>query len=332
MHEGTLDSARALFAEALELRRALGDPLRVAHTQGDLASLYVLMDQPADALVLHQGQRRTYEQYLGATHPWVGEAEYNIGSTLLMLGRPLQARAHLESARTIWTDRHGPNYLDLAMVHVALHQFEITHGSIERAMGHALEARRIRDAHLPPDHVDVAEAEIVVGMANFFSGEFEDAVAAYRAAVAILRDQLGADAPNTALVRANLAEALLALGHRDEARDHVETAWEVLHATLPDHPASANAIKIRGLLARMAGDLDTSVAHLMHAQWLLESGGVQYPLEQGSVLLELSQTLAEQGRSGEANEMARRAEGVFTSIPGEFGRRGAFVARRLAQP
>ncbi len=327
IHQGQLERARALLTEVLEQRRTQGDPLAIASAAGSLASLYKLIDEPVATLALHKQQRRIYAQHLGFTHPRMAEAEYNLGATLVALGREQEARMHLESALTLWTERYGPHHLDLALVHIALQQVEQTVGTVDQMLHHAVEARRIRRASLPADHIHVAEAEMVVGMSRLFRGDLVEATEAYRTAWEGLRATLGDDDPRSALARANLAEALLLLGRHDEAEAHAKAAWRVLQGKLPDHPASANTLKVLGQLALATGDLTAASTDLRRALELVESADTELPLERGDIMLSLSRALAASNRLDAARTMASAAEHAFARSPGEVAQHGATRAR-----
>ncbi|HWB78561.1 MAG TPA: serine/threonine-protein kinase [Nannocystaceae bacterium] len=284
-----------------------------------------------EAIALHLRHLESMEARLGPDHPDVADAYYNLGKTRLARGELEQGRRELERARTIWERGGGRDHLDLALVHAALQQLETSSGSLDRARAHAEEALRIRRASLPEDDPDVAMAWVALGGAAYLQHDVETAVDAYATALAIDERVLGTDHPETALVRANAAEAWLVAGEPMRARALAEQASARLNEVEGIDPAMvAFAERVRGAALREVGDARGADEALAHAEALLDGHPVD-PLELGIVLLERARVHAAAGRPSDAKLTLARAQAQLAELDGESAEHVRDEANRLAR-
>ncbi|MEX1368381.1 MAG: tetratricopeptide repeat protein, partial [Nannocystaceae bacterium] len=329
MRNDDLGRAQTLLEEVVRQRDEQGLPLERAKALEALVHLHRLRDEPQRALERLEQIEGIQRQQLGPRHVKVGDTAYNRGTILVTLGRWNEARSSLETAMEIWTERYGPQYLDLALIHIAMQPIELNAGTVDAALRHAEDALRIRRAHLPEGHPEVANAHMAVGIAHMFRGEPGAALRAYTTAEQGLRAASGDDDVMVALAQANLAEAELATGRVAEAREHVDSATEVLQRFIPSHPSTALPLKIRGKLALLEGDATAAVGHLQQALARLESADTVDPLEHGDVLLTLGAALDAAGRHAQAQQQFAAAERIYEAGSGDVCERGLARARKL---
>ncbi len=323
---GDLPGARAELDRLLEDAPDPADPSAYAWTPVWLerAAIAEATGDLEGALAAFRRDRDIVVAQLGESHHRVALAHYNVGQAEVALGRGEAGRRSLEQAAEIWIATHGPDYAQLAVVHTALQDLEMRGGSIVRAREHAEAALRIRSATLPLDHVDVGLAWLGLGAAALLEGDADAAVRAYASALAVHERALGAAHPQTALVRANAAEARLATGAIASARAEAAVAVADLERVDGLDPGVlAFACRVHGSALLDAGQREAAITELQRARALSEDGD---PLEHGIALVELARALAvDPAREPTLHAVASRARLVLDGTDGEQAR--AWIAR-----
>jgi serine/threonine-protein kinase len=268
------------------------------------------------ALAAFRRHRELVLTHLGEAHHLAAAAHYNVGKAEVASGLNDDGRASLGRAEEIWTNGHGPDHPDLALVHVALQELEMREGSLAVAREHAESALRIRRAALPEDHVDVGLAWLGLGAAALLQGDAEAAARADAAALAVHERALGSHHPQTALVRANLAEARLAGGATASARANAAQAVADLEPIADLDPSVlAFAWRVHGSALLAAGESTEAVVALRRADALTTG---DEPLEHGIVLVELLRAVSQsEPESPTIDDIATRARVVLARAQGE---------------
>ncbi|MGD8277298.1 MAG: serine/threonine-protein kinase, partial [Gemmatimonadota bacterium] len=168
----------------------------------------------ADSLLTEALRRRT--ALLGPDHPDVAASVFSLARLAFLRNRP-EADSLLGDAVAQLRAALGP---DDPRVAEALVQLAFSHiGSADSTAELALdEARRIYAA-APGDHeADLASITYALGYIRHDQGRYPEAESLYRAALAVQRDRLGPNHPNTLTTTSNLGFLLQLLG-RFEAAD-----------------------------------------------------------------------------------------------------------------
>ena len=317
---GNIPAARAKLEEALSLIDASGgtNTPQQWRTLLSLATTLEVSGKPREALGPYREYLAHIESKLGAAHPSVASAAYNVGKLLVGVGEYDEARQSLQRSIDVWRGAYGDTHPDLAYAHVALEEVELTVGSLEAARKHAEEALRIREATLPGNHPDLGLALLGVGAVALLQGDAKRAVAAYEESVRIHEASLRDDHPQTAIVRANLAEALVAAGDGPRALAQAEQAFRDLSARKGMDPVVlAFSRRVLGAAYRLQGDEDAAISHLREAKALLAEHTGD-PLERGLLHVELARAL---GDDPEARTEAEVAKQLLSSAGGDAAKR-----------
>jgi len=162
-----------------------------------------------------------------------------LGMSYSFLGEDRTAADQFRRARTIFTDRLGPDHPDtLESMHNLANAYA--------ALGDEAEAFRLREetltrrtARLGPEHVDTLRSRLVLGRSYKILNRYRDALELDERTVALMETKLGPEHPETLQAMKNLAqdyrnlrrfddavtllEKTLAIQQRTLGRDHLET-------------------------------------------------------------------------------------------------------------
>jgi serine/threonine protein kinase/tetratricopeptide (TPR) repeat protein len=162
-----------------------------------------------------------------------------LGMSYSYLGEDRIAADQFRRARTLFTDRLGPDHPDTleSMYHLA---------NAYAALGDQSEAYQLREetlarrtARLGPEHVDTLRSRMMLASSYAILNRFDDAVELDEQTVRLMEAKLGLERPETLLAMDNLAnnyrhvrrfddavallEKTLAIRQRTLGRDHLET-------------------------------------------------------------------------------------------------------------
>ncbi|MFO7566345.1 MAG: serine/threonine-protein kinase [Enhygromyxa sp.] len=226
-----LDAAIELLEPALAVFEDHGDLLHASFTASALGLALLDHGEERRAIELFERALRQREQVYGAHHPGVALAAYNLGRALLA-ERPELAPALLERAVEIWTTAESLPTRDLGLAHFALAQLALDQGRFAPALEHARAAAIVLHDTVPADDILHAEIAMLLATSHYFLGMGEEALVAYRQAVAGYSAAYGVDDVYTANFRVGLAWALLATGQVEEARAEFQAGLETIEAKL----------------------------------------------------------------------------------------------------
>src|SRR5690606_1578608 len=126
----------------------------------------------------------------------------------------------------------------------------------ERLAQHSVEVFK---AHYGTEHAQVAMQLAVLGKVQQESGNYADALASYREALAIVAKNDGEEHLRTARLHINIGDILRVQRHYDEAMARYEMALRVGRKTLPaDHIYLGATLFRLGDLQRRVGNLDAA--------------------------------------------------------------------------
>jgi tetratricopeptide (TPR) repeat protein len=114
--------------------------------------------------------------------------------------------------------------------------------------------------------------------------------------------------PSIGALYSSLAEPLIRVGEIERAHDALDRA-ERAATHIEDRGVLADIARRRGEIARLEGDLAGAEEHLAHALAITDSP--ELDLERASVLREMGEVRAAQGRWAEAREQCERALALF---------------------
>ncbi|MCW5849066.1 MAG: tetratricopeptide repeat protein [Anaerolineae bacterium] len=135
-------------------------------------------------------------------------------------------------------------------------QYRAAQAAIERAL-------RLREAHLGPDHPDVAESCNNLALVLYELGDLPLARAHYERALGIEEAIRGPDHPVIAIILNNLVDVLRAQGELSTARAFQERSLHITEAAFgPDHPNTAKRLGRLGTILRELGELAAARVHL----------------------------------------------------------------------
>jgi tetratricopeptide (TPR) repeat protein len=133
-------------------------------------------------------------------------------------------------------------------------------------------ALAIREAHLGPDHLDVASSLGNLGLVLRELGELPAARKAFERALTLGQAQLDSDHPALAISLKHLGLVLRDQGELSRARGYLERALAIFETRFdPDDPVVAQALNNLGNLLRAQGELSAARDHLERALAIREA-------------------------------------------------------------
>lgn len=244
-HLGQLVAARALAAEALDLRRALPGDQRadVAESLNVLATLQQELRELEPAEAGFREALALREAVHGPSHPDVAESVHNLA---VLLADKFDDAGSDETERltrravALRTELFGDDHLDTSQSRNALAVFlyrRARPGDLERAEGLYRQVLETRRRRLGPDHPTIANVEN--NLANLLDdlGREREAVPLFEDAIRVWSRALGAEHPRVATGYYGLAGALTDLGDLAGAETALRRSIEIDGRALPaDHP------------------------------------------------------------------------------------------------
>jgi DNA-binding CsgD family transcriptional regulator len=298
----------------------------------------------ADALELG---KKAYELAPAAGPSGLMDVALNFASTLIWSAHVEQARVMLEPLLEHWSKRdeweEGAIVWRLTFV-------ELARGRLHAAEDYAERAREIRLAYgdrdaaanlvavalveawrgrldrareLAEEGLDVALGgdpwfvsyfEGLLGTVALWSRNAQRAVERF-AAAETARSRFGSREPNLARWRADYVEALLELGHVEEAVSILDP-WEADAARLGRGVVLAQALRLRGLVAAAQGEIDAAASLLEDAVALHDELGD--PLGRGRALLSLGGVRRRRKQKRAAREAIEEAAQIFGNCGAEW--------------
>ncbi|KIG15120.1 High-affnity carbon uptake protein Hat/HatR [Enhygromyxa salina] len=322
--QGRSGAARSDYQAALSLLREAGAATSstqalVLRSLGKIAADQGRKDDAAAAhaqaarleLGLETGAPSSARTVRGAD----GQQAFDRAWTHYAAGELGTAEQAFVEARAAWEAERGPASLRVADCDVALAGIYDGLGDSARARDHAQRAdRRYREQAAA--HPDRFYALSALGTIEFRAGRLEASRAAFELALDILERQAHADPTHVALTRANLGEALAALGRHAQAQPMLEAAIESLEREQgPNDISLAIPRKALGatLLARDRLDQAQTLLELALAQF---DAGLDNPVEAAETRWLLALTLDARGDRGQAIERATEAARAYDGFDG----------------
>jgi len=213
---GALDAAERVFGRALELARADGDDLLIAHATNNMGAIANIRGRRDEALSLYQLAIPAYQR-LGNVSG-LAQSLHNMAISFRHLGQ--LERAGEYARRAIGYATEGANGPLVALAWLERAELSLQSGDAALA---EVGARRAADQFARvPDPIREADALRVVGAARLTLGKLADAATPLERALSLAREH-GSRLVEGETLRVR-ADWLLAGGERNEARRQVATA------------------------------------------------------------------------------------------------------------
>lgn len=295
-----------------------GEPLLLAEMLSAMAKVYNDLSLRSEARVLLDEAMALRREH-GADNS--AEQLQDLGTLGTILGREGQrdtARVllatRLDLEREMFGDQH-PRTAD-ALERAAWHWGEL--GEVEQAVAWSEEAVEIRRGVAPPDTASLSSSLAVLSDYYRWVERWSDAERAATEAYDLALAAFGEDHPVTAGNKGHLAQVASDMGELDTAAQHYRELLPVLERTIGEqHEYTLANWNNLGVLLDRAGDL--AGAEEVHRR-MLEIRRSRYGTDEhgevGASLQNLAAVLIRQGRSEEADSLARQAEQVFRVING----------------
>ena len=339
-----LDAAEEHARAAVDLAEQVGDPSLRASALGGLALIQLNAGRPG-ALELAE---QAYELVRGGeVSQAVADVAFPFAHVLVWSAAFDRARALLESLHADWSER-DERMAAYALWYLAM--VELRTGNYALAEQHARQARRLNSPYVPdevaspsslfpmtliaahrgdlPRARELAEetcrlSELhatrlhgpltTLGLVEFWSGSPAAAVDCFTSAEEIT-DAADAAEPTMQLWRAEQIEALLELGHVDDAVVRLD-AWEADARRLERDWALAHTLRCRGLVAASRGDIEDALALLDEAAGRHAAVGDPFGRARALLALGVTRRRARQKRPAHVTRSRRRSPASRRSRP-----------------
>jgi len=226
-YTGKYDRARELFAEDLEIRRAVGEKRGIAEALNDMGLLHASRGEPEVAVGYYREALALHREIFGPDHPAVGVNLFNVGRALQDTGDFAAAQPMFEEVLAIDTRAYGPEHpevgTDLLLVANNLQKL----GELDRAEPIFDRALAIFRSKLEPDHPRIANTLQGIGQLRLAQGRLDEAEATLRQALAMRVRKSGPSNVQVARVLLPLGQCLLAQGRAAEAQATWNDALEM---------------------------------------------------------------------------------------------------------
>jgi serine/threonine protein kinase/tetratricopeptide (TPR) repeat protein len=207
------------------LRRALEgvaeDDLATQHLRLQLANSWAAQGRSEDARRAYGELEADWKRLLGPRHPSLGALYFNMGLAMRDRGEVDEARAYLESARTIQTAVFGARSPKLAPLLTMLADLANDEADYATAIELATLAAELQ-LSLPAGHSERGTALMALGWAQVQSGSLMDGLATHELLFAELHEQL--DPINRAYLHQTIGWLRCRVETCDGARPHFERA------------------------------------------------------------------------------------------------------------
>lgn len=277
--------ARGRLHEIMEAERDLSDAAWVALEHGDrrvalLASVeQVALRRDISKTDVNRGWAERARRLIQAGSPpdVEGQLELHLSVAERNVGNWARATEHARKAVGAMEVAHGVEDARYAGAQHALAAALYREHDQEAAMALATENLALRERLLGPRHPEVVDALLLVGATHMARDESENAEAAYRRAIAIHSDVVGARTRMVAGLRNNLSSALVSRGLYDEARAEAERAIDIWRELGHDDSLVYGLLSAGGASFH-AGDYESMKARYEEARSLVEATGQEHPL------------------------------------------------------
>ncbi len=262
----------------------------------------------------------------------VGHADMVEGRTLLSQGKLAAARERFERGWMVLDRIHGPHSLATGAAHVALAQVAVSEGALERARYHAEAADLAFRYGAGPDHPRRINSLSALGTVAYEQGHPQAAVRAFDTAVAVAEQHRTADDVELAMLRSNLAEALLLLGRHRVAGPLAEQALRTLESRVaPDDVDLAFPLRALGEASVRGGAPLLALEPLTRALRLHELHSV-YPTERARTRAWLARAHHGAGNDAQARDAAAVALVELQALGPSYADDAAQMRRLLDSP
>lgn len=232
----------------------------------------------------------------------------NYGAILRAQAKDMEAAGVYARAIAVVERFEGKQRILLAGPLANLGALESSCGRHERALEHLRQSVALREAVLPPGHIDLAHSYAALARGLQAANDFAAAEPYYRKSLAIFEKSLAKDHPQLARTRANFALYLRLSGRAVEAEIVYRQALDTMERTVGDrHPDYAAIVNNLGRLHAARRDWKSAQALLEKAVSTWESTlGPEHP-SVASGLVNLAEVHVERKRFDLAERLLRRA-------------------------
>ena len=293
VHEGRYAEARELLTQALELYRAVLDPLapRIAQTHSDLGNALRNLGALDEAIGHYEAARAIREQTLGAAHPQVAMVLNNLAVVHATRGDLVRAEPLYRQAIAVWEAALGPEHPSLGHALTNLGSLLEQRGEHEPARLLATRALAVWEQAYGPEHPDLLSPLLTLGNIQKAEHDFAAAEQTYRRTLALSETALGPEHPDLGYTLSNLGDLALQQGRLVEARraseravalfERAGTAEEIVAEArlvlvgveLAERRHTAAAALAERVIPQLQGNVPArGNAHLLLAQALWASG------------------------------------------------------------
>ena len=236
--------------------------------------------------------------------------------------------SHADAITSHYLDGQQP--LQLGRVHHELATFYQSQGEYQRALDLDESALRIYQAHLEPDHPDMARALGNLALTYCDLGRAAEALPLQQRALQVTETALGPGHPDVAIVLGNLAGTYRDLGRAAEALPLQQRALQVTETALgPGHPKMAIRLGNLALTYRDLGRAAEALPLEQRALQMIETAlGPDHP-DMAIALGNLALTYCDLGRAAEALPLQQRALQVTETALGPGHPKMAIVLGNL---
>jgi tetratricopeptide (TPR) repeat protein/predicted Ser/Thr protein kinase len=331
-HRGTMlnllgepDAAIEQLVSALSRATELlaPDDLRLAQLHAILGKSYELRDRFDDARAQYESSLAIVRGRLGAQHPRVGKAMFDLGTLAVTRGDYDEALAHYLRAREVMTAALPAGHPSLAAVTHNLADVLGRLGRYGEAIDEQREALAAFEAMHGEDHTNVAFAYNNLGTLLRRLGRSDEALVALERSLAIRRRIYPADHPEIGLVLGNLALVMQDLRRFEEARVYQEQALTLARKELgTDHTLIATHLQNLGNTLEDLQRVDEAEQRFVEARGIWARLGVAEHPDAASAEQGLARIFRIKGRLDEALAAIERAIEI-RSVLGEHPHLGA---------
>jgi eukaryotic-like serine/threonine-protein kinase len=314
------------LTEAIELaERASAPTLLVVEMLHDRANVQQKRARYQDALATYERALRLARTELGEAHPRMRSLRLDFSDFLIQTaeldssagdpGMLARAHAYLEQERALRAELHGPESPQVAKAHVLLATYELQRQAFQDAEPHLQRALSIYESARGPNHADVAEPLMYLGLTMFHHGRYDEALRYWQRERDIRLADADSQPETLGVTESNIGEALNRLGRFGEAlhafdlaRGQFEQATEVNPAYL------ALSNKGRGQALLGMSQPREAVAYLEAALQVVRVHTVDR-LELADTLWSLARALraSNQQASPRARALAEEARGIYAA-------------------
>ena len=271
--QGNYDEAERMALRAVEIRRREGEP---AGTAGAALSLGSILHRRTDLDAAEQLYREAL-QLLRANSlddsPLMPHALHQLGSLLAHRGEIDDALKLHEEGLAARRALLGDEHLDLIESYYNLGSVEADLGRYGDAKQHLEHALAITRKLTPAGNADAPYMINALATVHVELGEYVPAEARFQEALDQLRQHYEPDHPNIGLVSANLGLMQEKTGKSIAAKTTLQSAFDIMHESLPDHPKMPSVRIALGRIMTEQGEYEAAEEMLLAALATLQEPG-----------------------------------------------------------